>query len=366
MMKAKMTSRERVKAFFANVEPDRVPRGFSGNPGIGARLKEYFCKRAGKGADYDWGRFDLGCDDRYLGVAYTGPRLHPELPGRRVDPEWGTRTRWIEHESGGYHDFCDFALEDLDPDRLANWPMPSPDNYDYASIPQRCREAEDMAVYVGHPGYGDIMNSTGAFTGMESMLLGLIEGNEALLDFIDRRLGVQLRILGRMIDAAGGRVDFLWLGEDLGTQRGPMIGIDLYRQLLRPRHQKFVDLAKAHGLPVMVHSCGSSSWAFEDFIEMGIAAVDTLQPEAWNMQPTYLKATFGGRLAFHGCISTSEPLTRGTAEEVYDCCRQTLEIMMPGGGYWFSPTHQVQDNTPTENVLAMYRAAEDFGYYQRR
>ena len=30
----------------------------------------------------------------------------------------------------------------------------------------------------------------------------------------------------------------------------------------------------------MIHTCGSSSWAYEDFIEMGIDAVDTLQPEA--------------------------------------------------------------------------------------
>ena len=33
----------------------------------------------------------------------------------------------------------------------------------------------------------------------------------------------------------------------------------------------------------MIHCCGSSSWAFEDFIEMGIRAVDTLQPEAADM-----------------------------------------------------------------------------------
>ena len=43
--------------------------------------------------------------------------------------------------------------------------------------------------------------------------------------------------------------------------------------------------------------------------------------------------------------------------------RETLEIMMPGGGYVLSPTHQVQDNTPTGNVLAMYKAARKYGVY---
>jgi len=62
----------------------------------------------------------------------------------------------------------------------------------------------------------------------------------------------------------------------------------------------------------MIHTCGSSSWAYEDFIEMGITVVDTLQPEAKDMAPEYLKKTFGGRLAFHGCISTAGPVASGT------------------------------------------------------
>jgi uroporphyrinogen decarboxylase len=43
--------------------------------------------------------------------------------------------------------------------------------------------------------------------------------------------------------------------------------------------------------------------------------------------------------------------------------KETLEIMMPGGGYCLAPTHQLQDNSPTENVVAMYEAALKFGAY---
>ena len=96
---------------------------------------------------------------------------------------------------------------------------------------------------------------------------------------------------------------------------------------------------------------------------MGINVVDTLQPEATNMSPEYLKATFGGRLAFHGCISTGGPVATGTVEETIADCKRTMEIMMPGGGYCFAPTHQLQDNSPTDNVVAMYQSAQDFGKY---
>ena len=81
------------------------------------------------------------------------------------------------------------------------------------------------------------------------------------------------------------------------------------------------------------------------------------------MSPGYLKKTFGGRLAFHGCISTAGPVATGTVKETIDYCRRTLEIMMPGGGYCFAPTHGLQDNSPTENVVAMYETGRVYGKY---
>ena len=79
------------------------------------------------------------------------------------------------------------------------------------------------------------------------------------------------------------------------------------------------------------------------------------------MAPAYLKAKFGGRLAFHGCISTAGPVAYGTPADVERNVRETLEILMPGGGYMLSPSHQLQDNSPVENVIALYQAAHRFG-----
>ena len=120
---------------------------------------------------------------------------------------------------------------------------------------------------------------------------------------------------------------------------------------------------KSYGLPTLIHTCGSSSWAYEDFLEIGIKGVDTLQPEATNMSPAYLTEHFGGRLNFSGCISTAGPLAYGTVEEVRNTCKETLEIMMKYRGYHFAPTHAIQDNTPTENVIAMYQAVHELGRY---
>jgi uroporphyrinogen decarboxylase len=199
--------------------------------------------------------------------------------------------------------------------------------------------------------------------GMEDILVHLITENEAALEFVDRRNAMNLAVMERTLEMYRGKIDFMWVGEDLGTQNTPMISLDLFRKIFRPRHQKFIDLAKAYNLPVMIHTCGSSSWAYEDFIEMGMTGVDTLQPEATNMSPAYLKEHFGGRLSFRGCISTAGPLAYGTAQETEANVKDTLEIMMKGYGYHFAATHAIQDNSPTENVIAMYNAAHKYGVY---
>lgn len=357
-----MTSKERVLTTLSRESADRVPINYSANPGIDARLKEHFGL---KPDDAEGLRMVLGVDFRGVSAPYVGPRLHEDIAERGVKVDnWGIHRQWIEHSSGGYWDYCDFPLEQADEETVARWPLPDPDKHDFSGVFEQCKRQEKHGVCLSC--YGDLINGNGMLRGMEQTLIDLITDDPAGLLLADRRFAIQAEVARRTLEAARGGIDILWLGEDLGTQDRPMISMEIFKKHVRPRYQTLVDLGKAFGAKVVIHTCGSSSWAFEDFIQMGIDAVDTLQPEAKDMSPAYLKKTFGGRLAFHGCISTAGPVAFGTPSDVVRCCRETLEIMMPGGGYCFAPTHDLQDNSPTENVLAMYRAAEDFGYYQRR
>ena len=355
-----MNSKKRVLKTFAFEKTDRVPIDYSSNPTI----HRAFCQAVGiPDGNYAALLELLGVDYRSAWPRYTGPKLFPDVEGCAVNPEYGFYTRWIPNKNGGYDDFCVFPLRDADPETIFSFPVPNPDHYDYETAAAQLRSQSEYAVYIGNPGVGDIINSIGRVMGMEDTLVNLALEDEATLDLVERKISLELNIMERLLAKAGDAVDFVWIGEDLGTQIAPMISPALYRKILRPHHQKFVDLAKSYHLPVMIHTCGSSSWAFEDFIEMGINAVDTLQPEAVNMAPRYLKDRFGGRLSFHGCVSTAGALAYGTTEDVERTVRETLEIMMPGGGYHFSPTHMIQDNTPVENIITMYQCAHRYGRY---
>jgi uroporphyrinogen decarboxylase len=357
-----MIPKERVLTALARRQPDRVPIDYSANSGIDRRLKDHF----GLEADDSEGLLRvLGVDFRIVAAAYKGPRLHPDVPERGIKVDaWGIHRRWVDHETGGYWDYCEWPLRQASVQEVEAWPMPDPDDFDYSGIRQACERYQDYCVVCGGAGWPDVINACGMVRTMEQVLVDLITDDEAGLRLVERRNEILVEVARRTLEAAYGGVDLMCLGEDLGTQRGPTISLELFGKQIKPRIQQFVDVADSFGIPTMIHSCGSSSWAFEDLIGMGIAAVDTLQPEAKDMAPAYLKKKFGDRLAFHGCISTAGPLARGTVADTVACCRDTLKVMMPGGGYCFAPTHLIQDNTPPENVVAAYEVAREAGRYR--
>lgn len=368
-----MTSKQRVRSVFNREKPDRVPINFLTNPGIKARLCEYVKKYVGSNVDLlDY----LGVDFRWIMAGYNGPVLHvSDRKDRNVHSQYGWRTRYIEHESGGYWDYCDFPLEMAEVDEVAAWKLPDPDNYDYASLEAQLAANDGYAIHLGHAGLACIINTAGFWRGMEQVFVDLITEDEAGLLLIDRFMGLYLGVLERELHTidkiartkgkcAKDMVDFVWMGEDLGTQIAPLISVELLEKQILPRQKPFFDLCENYGIPTMLHTCGSSSWSYEHYIKMGLKAVDTLQPEAVNMSPEYLKKTFGGRLVFHGCISTAGKLAFGTEQEVVDECTHILEVMKPDYEYCFSPTHDIQDNTPVENVLAAYAIAHSVGRYE--
>lgn len=363
-----MNAKTRVQRFFQRERTDRVPIDYLTNPMIHRRLLEACHLPVDDPASTDRFLDILGVDFRKIQAPYHGKLLFPEKPGMKVDWEYGYYSRWVENPYGGYEDYCFFPLKNADPEIIAQFPVPNPDDYDYGVVRDLVSRYQGYALYVGDPGFGDIINSLGRVMSMEDALVNLYLGDEATLAYVERKIQFELGKLERLIQAirqAGGSPDFLWMGEDLGTQIAPMISHDLFLKIFRPIMEQFVALANAYKLPVMIHTCGSSEWAYEDFIAMGVKAVDTLQPEAAHMNPENLIKKYGGRIAFHGCISTAA-IAKLEEDKVEDYCRKTLELMKPTMAYAFAPTHQIQDNTPVENVRRMYQAAHTYGGYRER
>jgi uroporphyrinogen decarboxylase len=126
--------------------------------------------------------------------------------------------------------------------------------------------------------------------------------------------------------------------------------------------KRFSDLGHDYGLRTMFHSCGSVWEIVPDLVEVGVDALNPVQPRARGMDLAALKARFGSRLTFHGAIDHQEVLPFGSPEDVRREVRRVIDILAPGGGFCLAASHDLLlPEFPPENVLAMYEEGLTYG-----
>ncbi len=177
-----------------------------------------------------------------------------------------------------------------------------------------------------------------------------------------RQTEIALKNIGRLAKAVGDRADAAFVcGTDFGTQRGLFISKDAYRELYSPYLRQINGAIHAQtNWKTFKHSCGSVYELIPSFIEDGFDILNPVQCSAANMDPKTLKKEFGKEIVFWGGgVDTQKTLPFGTPDEVYNEVRKRIEIFNDGGGFVFNTIHNIQANTPVENMLAMFRAIRD-------
>jgi len=56
-------------------------------------------------------------------------------------------------------------------------------------------------------------------------------------------------------------------------------------------------------------------------------------------------------------------LPYGTTEEVITEVKRVIRLAAPNGGYILAGAHNIQADTPAENIYAMFEAAKTYGVY---
>jgi uroporphyrinogen decarboxylase len=188
-------------------------------------------------------------------------------------------------------------------------------------------------------------------------LIDLLDATELATYLMDRFTGFYVAYFDRMFTAAEGRIDILRIADDLGTQHGLLVSPRLFDRFFAPRLGKLIDMAHSHGVRVMFHSCGAIVPFVERIIALGVDILDPIQVAADGMDPQGIKDRFGSRICLHGAIDTQYVLPRGAPDDVANAVRRIIGILGAGGGFILAPTHVLQTDVPTENVLALYDTA---------
>lgn len=346
-----MTSKERVLTAFAHEEPDGVPAW------CGASV-EFWEKAKGALALDDEGlRVRLGDDFRRVYARYGGPQS-PLSPGASYRTVFG-----IERHGMGYGQPMNHPLAQATLKAVHDYAWPDPAWVDPSNV------RADAARYLGQyailggdwsPFWHDAID----LLGMETLYQKMFEEPEIVDAVMKHLVDYYAAASQRIFDAAADVVDIFFIGNDLGGQMGPLLSKELFERFVLPHLKRLIDLGHAYGLKVMLHCCGGFAPLIPAMIEAGLDGLHAVQPSCRGMDLRRLKAAFGDKILFNGCIDSHHVVINGTPGFVREKTREVIEIMKPGGGFVAGASHDsILEETPVENVVAMFDAIREFGTY---
>lgn len=214
---------------------------------------------------------------------------------------------------------------------------------------------ENTDAYVLVTIWGSHFEKANFARGIENFLADLAgdpEFAKSLLDFIIHK---NLVMLENIVNIPG--IDGILLGSDWGSQRDLLMSPVTWRTMIRHGEEREYRIIREAGLDVWIHSCGDIRKIMPDLYEMGIDALNPIQPECMDIYE--LKDRYGDRIAFWGGISTQRTLPYGTPWEVRREAREIAAYMGRDGGYILAPSQEIQADVPYENLCALIEAAEE-------
>ncbi len=351
-----MTSRERMLAAINHETLDRIPTDIWATAEVWGGLRARFGSQE---QAYEMLHIDGIAS---VNADYVGPPLPPCPEGESVDM-WGMRTRPSVYEGGVYQEQSHYPLaESATIDDLEAYPWPDADWFDYSKM--RTAAISRRETQVLQCGYMAPFYFHNKLRGLETSFMDPLDDPEFTHHLLKRISDFFYEHHRRMFETCEGLIDVAQVTDDLGSQTGPLISLEVYREFYAPHHRRFVDLCHEFDIKVFHHDDGSIRLYLPDLVEMGIDILNPVQWTCTDMDLYELKRDFGDRLCFHGAIDNQEILPFGTPEEVRAEVRHCIDALASDGtGYVLAPCHNLQANTPVENIIAMYDEAFHYGRF---
>ncbi|HBB93524.1 MAG TPA: hypothetical protein DC042_17825 [Bacteroidales bacterium] len=340
-----MNSKERVMVTFDHREPDKVPRWCGASPGF----REKACQALQ--VDDEGLSIRFGDDFRRITAPYIGINRLEEAP-------FG-----IARGGVGYGMALAHPLADATIGQIREFPWPDPNRVDISGLRVQGSGFRGKYAILGgdwSPFWHDVID----MAGMENLFIRMYTEPEWAHELYDKVFDYYYAVNERIFAEVGDLIDIFFIGNDLGSNNGSLIGTDLFGEYLFAKFRKMANLGHAYGSKVLLHCCGGFRELMPQIIETGIDGVHAIQPSCYGMELNGLKKDFGEKLLFNGCIDSQFVVIEGTPDYVLKETRRTLDIMKPGGGFIAGASHDfLLPETPLENVIAMFDAIEEFGKY---
>ena len=382
-----MTSRERLLKALNHEEPDRIPIDLGGNQtGIHKFAYEALVKHLGMDESYEI--MDavqqlaqpseavlerLRVDTRYIAAGaagdWTGGIVQKERDGRLwhdLTDEFGV-TWSMPDDAPYYMDISHHPLAEASIEDIEDYPFPKGDDPGrFAGLREKALAIRDDTPYAVISGISGVTYEICWYMrGLEQWFCDMMTQPEFCETLIDQTKKFWLDWFRMFLVEVGDVVDVIMIGDDLAGQSGPLFNPDFYRRVVKPRQQEVAQYIRSRSqAKLWYHTCGGCVEYIPDLLENGVQILNPVQISAKGMDPATLKSRFGQDLTFWGgAIDSQHVLPSSTPEKIRNDVRRHLEIWKPGGGYVFNNVHNIQAGVPAENIVALYDAAYEFGWY---
>lgn len=355
-----MNSKERVKITMAHEEADRIPMNFRATDQIIHKMARQMC------TDYFGILHRYHVDFREVTPPYIGPKFLMADDGSQIDM-WGVGRKEIITEITSDVMITINPLKDADSiEEIKNHKWPRAEWFDFSIIKPMCHDFREYAIStpgIHIEGYHGVFHLLTYLFGMEKTMLYLVTKPELLKAAVKEIMKFFTKYYERLFESAEGMIDLLFYKDDFGSQNNLLIGPDTFKEFFYPNIRALSDLAGNYGASLMLHSCGSVIKLIPEFIKAGTIVLDPIQVTAKDMDIRELKRRFGDEITFHGGIDVQHLMPFGSIDEIKIAAKETIDVLGKNGGYFFSPSHRFQPDTPVANIIALYDAASEYGRY---
>ncbi len=281
--------------------------------------------------------------------------------------------------SGGYFFDAIIRQQPVDDDKLNPadnteefGPTPDDEIAHFARLAEKLHRGTDRALFCTFGGltFGDValvpatfLKNPKGIRDVEEWYVSTVTRQDYIKAVFERQAEIAIENLARLHSAVGEKISVIQTnGTDFGTQNGPFLSPEQYRDLFLPYQKKVNGWIHAHtNWKTFMHCCGGIRPLLDGIVEAEFDILNPVQCSAAGMDARWLKKTYGNKLVFWGGgVDTQKVLPFGTPQEVREQVKERVEIFGEGGGFVFCSIHNVQAKTPIENLLAMFETIRKY------
>lgn len=270
-----------------------------------------------------------------------------------ITDEWGTGWEYRIFGIAGHPKYYPFPSWE---EALKNYKFPELTKVGSQVFAQEKLEgSENRKKYLLFNGWISIFEKLHALRPIEELLIDLCMEDPYLLAFIDKLVDYWMSAIDYYIELG---TDVFVFGDDWGTQNGPMVSPDMFREIFKPRYKKlFTHIQNSGGL-VFLHCCGNMGELFDEFLELGIRGLWP-QLNFYDKDDAFTEKCRENKVAIYLHTDRQYLMPLGTPEEIKNYIKKTSQKYkdLGGGGIFYV---EIENDAPFENVQALIESIHNY------